>query len=123
LESSAPLEALSFKALQVRLLGFVNARIRNGELSERALARYLGVSQPHLHNVLKGARHLQMPLADKFLAFFRISVGDLLTSEELQNLNSGGASGRYTPAELTRFRLFRKQPASAGKLSSKREAS
>jgi transcriptional regulator with XRE-family HTH domain len=122
LESSAHLEALSFKALQARLLGFVNARIQNGELSERALARLLGISQPHLHNVLKGARHLQLPLADAFLAFFRISVGDLLSNEELRDFSSG-VSARYSAADMARFRLIRKQPVAEGRLSSKREAS
>ena len=51
----------------------MNASIQNGELSERALAKLVGVSQPHLHNVLKGARSLHMPLADALLARYRIT--------------------------------------------------
>jgi hypothetical protein len=53
---------LAFADFQQRLISFVVAKIRNGEFTERGLARVLGVSQPQLHNVLKGAR----PLKPKF---------------------------------------------------------
>ena len=75
-------EVLTFRTLQARLLGLVNAKIRNGEFSERGLAILLGVSQPHLHNVLKGERKLHIPLADAFLQKFQISVTDLLEAED-----------------------------------------
>ena len=57
-------------------------RINNGELSERGLARLLGISQPQIHNVLKGRRRLQADLADRLLEKFCIDLRDLLQIEE-----------------------------------------
>ena len=42
-------------------------RLSNGELSERRLARLTGISQPHVHNVLKGKRILSPRAADQIL--------------------------------------------------------
>lgn len=56
----------------------ITRRIRNGELTERGLARRLGVSQAHMHNVLKGVRVLTPELADKILVEFSSSLEDLL---------------------------------------------
>lgn len=110
MELSTAVEPFTFHSLQCRLLAFVNSRIRNGELSERALALRLGVSQPQLHNVLKGARKLQNWLADAFLAEFAISVLDLLTAAELaaQENRDGDA---FPSAEYVRLRRLRKQAA------------
>lgn len=74
---------LSFAGLQARLLEHVRGRIRNGELSERQLARLTGISQPHIHNVLKGARVLSPEFADLILAHLHISPLDLLTRDEI----------------------------------------
>ncbi len=104
-------EELTFRAIHVRLLAFVNARIHDGEFSERSLARRLGVSQPQLHNVLKGARTLRTELADAMLAEFRISVLDLLTKEE--RALQGGVPGNLLFSETGRLRLLRKLPASS----------
>ena len=56
----------------------LKTRVRNGEMSERGLARESGISQPHLHNVLKGTRLLSPESADKILSFLRVSVLDLV---------------------------------------------
>jgi len=58
-------------------------KIRNGEFTERRLARVLGVSQPQLHNVLKGARPLKPEFADCIFRYFEIGVVDLLSQAEL----------------------------------------
>lgn len=58
-------------------------KIRNGEFTERGLARILGVSQPQLHNVLKGARPLKPEFADCLLRYFKIGVLDLVEAREL----------------------------------------
>ncbi len=107
MESNIGNGAPTFRALQLRLLAFVNARIQNGEFSERALARLLGLSQPQLHNVLKGARTLQTSLADAFLAHFGISIKDLLTEEEM---TASRNSFSLLTQEAARLRLLRKQP-------------
>lgn len=74
---------LTFAALRVRLLAHLRTRIRNGELTERSFARVSGISQPHIHNVLKGAKQLSPELADVILASLRISPLDLLSRDEI----------------------------------------
>ena len=49
---------LGLAELRGRLVLRLRDMVRNGELTERALARTTGVSQPHIHNVLKGKREL-----------------------------------------------------------------
>ncbi len=78
---------MTFERLLERLAGRLRAMIRNGEVTERGLARRIGVSQPHLHNVLAGARAMTPRLADRILAGLGMSVVDLLTGEE-----KGGAA-------------------------------
>jgi len=74
---------VSFRDLQDRLISFVVMKIRNGEFTERRLARVLGVSQPQLHNVLKGARPLKPEFADCLCKHFEIGVVDLLSRAEM----------------------------------------
>ncbi|MDQ2844419.1 MAG: hypothetical protein M3Y72_25915 [Acidobacteriota bacterium] len=118
-------EELTFSALQRRLLAFVNARIQNGEFSERSLAKQMGISQPQLHNVLKGARNLHVPLSDAFLRFFKICVPDLLSPAELGTDNDLMNAPRMPAAEEShRLGLLRKLPGSSSTSGpSKREVS
>ncbi len=74
---------LSFQIVQERLLEHLRRRIHNGELTERSLARLTGISQPHIHNVLKGARSLSPQFSDHILAILRLSLLDLFTRDEL----------------------------------------
>jgi len=73
---------VNFRLLQMRLVSDVRARVRNGELSERGLARLTGISQPHIHNVLKETRLLSTEMADQILRHLRINLVDLLTAED-----------------------------------------
>ena len=57
-ESNPGFGKVDFAALQSRLKHAVIRRIYNGEFTERGFARMLGISQPQVHNVLKGARKL-----------------------------------------------------------------
>ena len=50
------------------LLEELRSRVRSGEVTERALAQLAGLSQPHLHHVLKGKRHLSLAKADAILS-------------------------------------------------------
>lgn len=61
-----------FQTLRKSLILELQRRIQNGEFTERAMARYLGVSQPHVHNVLKGKRALTFELADHIIVRLRI---------------------------------------------------
>jgi hypothetical protein len=74
---------VTFQVLQRRLILFVNSRIQNGDFTERGLAKILGVSQPQIHNVLKGARKLRPELADRLIRKFEMSVLDLLEPGEI----------------------------------------
>jgi hypothetical protein len=73
---------MDFRLLHLRLVSHVRYRVRNGEISERGLARLTGISQPHIHNVLKGARLLSTDMADRIVRRMRIDLADLLTAEE-----------------------------------------
>ena len=59
------------------LLTYVRDRIHNGELTERRLARMIGMSQPHMHNVLKGARNLSLRVFGFDIKIFHMSILDL----------------------------------------------
>lgn len=83
MESNTGKKNATFGVLQARLIQFVNTRIQNGDFTERGLARVLGVSQPQIHNVLKGARTLKPDLADRMLGKLGMDVTDLLKTAEL----------------------------------------
>jgi transcriptional regulator with XRE-family HTH domain len=72
-----------FQVLQLRLIALLKGRVRNGEITERRLALLTGVSQPHIHNVLKGARMLSPEVADQILECLRLSIFDLVQKEEI----------------------------------------
>ncbi len=72
-----------FELLQLRLIAHVQRRVHCGELTERGLARHTGISQPHLHNMLKGARVLSPQMADILLHHLHITLLDLLDENEL----------------------------------------
>jgi transcriptional regulator with XRE-family HTH domain len=89
---------MDFRLLQMRLVTHVRARVRNGEISERALARITGISQPHIHNVLKGNKVLSMDKADQILQRLRINLLDLLTAD-------AGATPRQEPGAARDWRM------------------
>jgi plasmid maintenance system antidote protein VapI len=83
MESNFDPGKITFEILQRRLIKFINTRILNGDFTERGLAKIMGVSQPQIHNVLKGARRLQPELADRLIRKFGMTVLDLVDSHEL----------------------------------------
>jgi plasmid maintenance system antidote protein VapI len=58
-------------------------RVRSGQITERGLARLTHVSQPHIHNVLKGKRLLSAEMADQIMQHLRMDVLDLVDPHEL----------------------------------------
>jgi transcriptional regulator with XRE-family HTH domain len=78
--SAAP---ITFGLLRRRLLLAASQRICNGDFTERGLARLIDVSQPHVHNILKGRKSLSPEVADALLTGLSLSLLDLLTPEEL----------------------------------------
>lgn len=74
---------ISFATYQRRLLSYIRALLSNGDLTERGLARMVGISQPHMHNVLKGARVLTADVGDLLLGALGLSLLELAGAEEL----------------------------------------
>lgn len=56
-------------------------RVRAGELTERGLARLCGISQPHMHNVLKNIRFLSTEALDRLMRALNVHITDLLWRE------------------------------------------
>lgn len=98
MESALTTETVSFEALFLRLIAAVNLRIKNGEYTERGLARILGISQPQMHNVLKGARTLHVDLADDLLSKLGLSVAQLFEADELSEELRARLSASGLPA-------------------------
>jgi hypothetical protein len=69
--------AVNFRDLQLRLIEHLRDRVRSGELTERGLARISGISQPHIHNVLKGKRSLSLDTSDTLLHHLHLDIRDL----------------------------------------------
>jgi plasmid maintenance system antidote protein VapI len=66
-----------FHSLLEQLRQRVIERIAQGDVTERGLARKAGVSQPHLHNVLKGIRTMTPEVADRLMEALKWNMGDL----------------------------------------------
>jgi len=101
-----PAVPLTFRSAQDRLLAQLRARLHNGELTERALARRLGVSQPHINNVLRGRRNLSHELADSVLKFLNYSLLDLHHALEVQShLNERAHAGASVEIEVLKYHI------------------
>jgi len=68
--------------LQQRFVALLRKRVRNGEVTERGLAKLVGVSQPHMHNVLRGKRAFSLQTTDDMMRQLRVDVLDLVEPSE-----------------------------------------
>jgi transcriptional regulator with XRE-family HTH domain len=75
---------MDFARLQCRLVAHIRERVRSGEITERGLARLTGISQPHIHNVLKGARFLSVEMSDQILRELHIDLLDLIEATDFE---------------------------------------
>jgi transcriptional regulator with XRE-family HTH domain len=75
---------MTFNDLQQLLLTELRQRVRSGAATERRLAHDAGISQPHLHNVLKGKRELSVVKADAVLHSLRIDILSLIEPGQLR---------------------------------------
>ena len=82
---------MSFKQLKANLLTYVQQVVRNGDFTESGLARFLGISQPHMHNVLNGIRPITPELFDLILERFGMDVLDLCPRADLERYLRGSA--------------------------------
>ena len=76
---------VDFMTMKNRLVTGLRLRLRNGELTERRLAVRVGLSQSHMHNVLKGKRDLTLEVADRILRELKITALDLFERDELMS--------------------------------------
>jgi hypothetical protein len=77
-----------FALLQTRLIGHIRAMIQGGEMTERGLAQRVRASQPHVHNILKGARSPSPELCDHLIRELEIPIERLLTQEDLTRIQT-----------------------------------
>lgn len=75
---------MTFNDLRARLLDHLRGRVSGGEATERGLARLTGLSQPHLHHILKGKRLLSLDRADEILRRLNLDLLDLIPPEQLR---------------------------------------
>ena len=61
-------------------------RIASGETTERALAIRAGISQSHLHNVLKGVRSMTPDIADRLIATLRLTLDEIAVAKPNPNV-------------------------------------
>lgn len=66
----------------MRLVAHLRDKVRSGEATERGLARVTGISQPHIHNVLKGKKLFSSEMSDKLLLGLNLDILDLLEPSE-----------------------------------------
>jgi hypothetical protein len=86
-----------FGELQEKLILLARQRIRAGLNTERGLARECGISQPHMHNLLKSSRTLTSRSADRLLRGLGLSIPDLLW----QPVEGSNAATRSVPVLRT----------------------
>ncbi len=80
---------MDFETARSRVVTHVRMLVRNGEITERGLARMTGISQPHMHNVLKGARALTPEVGDLILHELKLDLLDLVGPGEERPQNRG----------------------------------
>ncbi len=102
-----PALPVTFATLHRRMLSHVRGLLANGELTERGLARMVGVSQPHIHNVLKGARVLTSDVGDLLIGALELSLLELAENEELGAVLEarGGGDGASRLVRVARGRI------------------
>lgn len=66
-----------------RLIHNLKLGVSSGSLTVRRLAREIGVSQPHMQNIMSGKRSLTIEMADRLLRHQQRSVLDLANASEL----------------------------------------
>ena len=74
---------MDFREQQRRLIAHLHVLVRSGDATERGLARLTGVSQPHMHNVLKGKRLLSLDMTDRVLSQLHLDLLDFIEPLEM----------------------------------------
>ena len=95
-------EAMTLAELQNRLLAAVQQKVGRGDWSERRLAHLTGYTQPHIHNVLKRTRGLNLRLADSLLRLLGLTIEELVNGCGAQTSASGPLAVCSAPFGLRR---------------------
>ena len=90
--SAAP---LNFSQIRQLVIAALQRKINNGELTERGLARLSRLSQPCVHNVLKGNRLGSMSTLDRLIKAARLDLQHLLQSEHESQPNPQRSPARH----------------------------
>ena len=81
---------LDFGELHRRLIVYLQQTVQNGSMTERRLARITGISQPHIHQVLKGQKSLSTASADQILRALHNDILDFLDAGDRAEWNRRG---------------------------------
>jgi hypothetical protein len=73
---------MTFHDLHGVLIDYLNQCVKSGEITERGLARRTGISQPHIHNALKGKRLFSWDSADAILRELGVDLLDLIARSD-----------------------------------------
>jgi len=73
---------MNFRGLHCLLVQHLNRCVQSGDFTERGVARRVGISQPHIHNVLKGNRLLSWESADSLLRELNLDLLELMRDNE-----------------------------------------
>jgi hypothetical protein len=96
-----PSASIAIGDLCNRLIDSLRVGVASGSLTVRRLAREVGVSQPHMQNIMSGKRSLTMQMADRLLQYQSRSVLDLASASELGEAlrlaTTNPATMRYVP--------------------------
>lgn len=109
--AEAKVPRLYIRELCQRLTELARDRVQSGEVSERRLAKLSTISQPHLHNVLKGIRILSPEAADRLMRAMDITIPQILWSGGGVDATGIGAvpllRARIGPGSTASFDVFR----------------
>jgi len=72
--------AVTFEELRRLALQAIRLRVANGYFSERQLARLARLSQPQVHNVLKGKRAASFRTIDRLCAAAAVDIAEIARS-------------------------------------------
>ncbi len=82
--------SIDFEEMHRRLVAYLLEIVRNGTVTERRIARITGISQPHIHQVLKGTKSLSMASAGQVLRAFHNDLLDFLEPEDIEEWKKRG---------------------------------
>jgi plasmid maintenance system antidote protein VapI len=94
-------DRVTFKLLLFRLRELLKEKVKNGELTERGMARSTGFSQPHLHNILKGIRTLPPELADQLMSLAGLNLFNLIGIKQTEEGVGKGRSARELQSNMS----------------------